>query len=107
VSSIVDVAKKAGVSVTTVSRVINDSPHPVKQNTRQRVLQAAEELNFVPNPLARALVSDYTMIIGVIVGDASDPYFATIVRGISDVAREKGYLTMICNSDRIPGVELS
>jgi LacI family transcriptional regulator len=103
----VDVAKRAGVSVTTVSRVINDSPHPVKQNTRQRVLQAAEELNFVPSALARALVSDYTKIIGVIVGDASDPYFATIVRGISDVAREKGYLTMICNSDRIPDVELS
>lgn len=105
--SIVDVAKRAGVSVTTVSRVINDSPHPVKQNTRQRVLQAAEELNFVPSALARALVSDNTQIIGVIVGDASDPYFATIVRGISDVAREKGYLTMICNSDRIPDVELS
>jgi LacI family transcriptional regulator len=103
----VDVAKRAGVSVTTVSRVINDSPHPVKQNTRQRVLQAAEELNFVPSALARALVSDNTKIIGVIVGDASDPYFATIVRGISDIAREKGYLTMICNSDRIPDVELS
>ena len=105
--SIVDVAKLAGVSVTTVSRVINDSPHPVSPETRIRVLSAAEELNFVPSALARALVNDSTHLIGVLVGDASDPYFATILRGISDVAREHGYLTMVCNSDRIPDVELS
>jgi DNA-binding LacI/PurR family transcriptional regulator len=105
--SISDVAKLAGVSVTTVSRVINNSDHPVNQETRERVLKAAQELNFVPSALARALVSDSTRIIGVLVGDASDPYFATILRGISVIAREEGYLTMICNSDRVPEVELS
>jgi LacI family transcriptional regulator len=105
--SIVDVAKLAGVSVTTVSRVINNSSHPVNPETRNRVLNAAAELNFVPSALARALVSDNTHIIGIIVGDASDPYFATIVRGISDVARENGYLTMVCNSDRVSQMELS
>jgi LacI family transcriptional regulator len=101
-----DVARHAGVSITTVSRVMNNSAHPVNPETRKRVLEAAEALNYVPNPLARALVSDESHIIGVIVGDASDPYFATIVRGISDAARERGYLTILCNTDRVPAIEL-
>lgn len=105
--SIVDVAKLAGVSITTVSRVINNDPHKVNAETRKRVLDAVQSLNYVPNLLARALVSDKTGIIGVIVGDASDPYFATIVRGISNTAREHNYLTMICNTDRVPAVELN
>ncbi len=82
-TSIIDVAKRAGVSATTVSRVLNNDPHPVNEKTRAQVLAAAKELNFRPNALARALVSDKTKIIGIIVGDASDPYFATIIRGIS------------------------
>jgi LacI family transcriptional regulator len=106
-SSIFDVAKRAGVSVTTVSRVINRSSHPVNPKTRERVLAAARELDFKPSALARALASDQTHIIGVIVGDASDPYFATVVRGISDAARDAGYLTILCNSDRVPDVELN
>jgi LacI family transcriptional regulator len=104
--NILDVAKYAGVSVTTVSRVINNSEHNVNSETRIRVLQAIEELNFVPNQLARALANDRTRLIGVIVGDGSDPYFATIVSGISAAAQENGYLTIICNTDRIPEVEL-
>jgi LacI family transcriptional regulator len=102
-----DVAKLAGVSITTVSRVINNDPHRVNEKTRKRVLEAVEALNYVPNLLARALVSDKTSIIGVIVGDASDPYFSTIVRGITDTARAHGYLTMLCNTNRVPDVELN
>lgn len=105
--NILDVAKYAGVSVTTVSRVINNSEHPVNAETRTRVLQAIDELNFVPNQLARALANDKTRLIGVIVGDGSDPYFANIVRGISDAAQENGYLTIICNTERDPEIELS
>lgn len=104
--TIVDVAKLAGVSIATVSRVVNNSSHPVNAETRARILEAIETLNFVPNPLARALVSEKSRLIGVIVGDASDPYFANIVRGISLVAQEHGYLTVICNTDRVPEVEL-
>ena len=104
--SIVDVAKRAGVSVATVSRVLSNSSHPVSPEARERVLQAAEALNYVPSALARALVTRETRIIGVIVGDAADPYFAPIIGGISDVAREQGYLTVICSSDRVPDVEL-
>lgn len=105
-SNILDVAKYAGVSVTTVSRVLNNSSHPVNSETRTRVLGAIDALNFVPNQLARALASDRTHLIGVIVGDGSDPYFANIVRGISGSAQENGYLTIICNTERVPESEL-
>ena len=105
--SIVDVARHAGVSVATVSRVLSNSSHPVSSEAREQVLQAARELNYVPSALARALVTRETRIIGVIVGDAADPYFATIIGGVSDVAREQGYLTFICSSDRVPAVELN
>ncbi|HEX2980471.1 MAG TPA: LacI family DNA-binding transcriptional regulator [Anaerolineaceae bacterium] len=106
-ASINDVAKRAGVSITTVSRVLNNSAHPVNSETRERVQEAIKELNFMPNQLARALANEKTHLIGVIVGDGSDPYFANIVRGISDTAQENGYLTIICNTERIPQVELS
>jgi LacI family transcriptional regulator len=106
-ASITDVAKHAHVSTTTVSRVLNNSSHPVNSITRERVLDAIKELNFMPNQLARALANEKTHLIGVIVGDGSDPYFANIVRGISDTAQENGYLTIICNTERLPQVELS
>jgi LacI family transcriptional regulator len=87
--------------------VLNNDPHPVNPETRVRVQAAMAQLNYTPSALARALVQDRTKIVGVIVGDASDPYFATIIRGVSDVARENGYLTIICNSDRVAEVELN
>jgi DNA-binding LacI/PurR family transcriptional regulator len=104
--SISDVAKQAGVSPTTVSRVLTQSSHPVNEKTRERVLMAASELGFTPNALARALVKDKTNIIGVLVGDVSDPYFGTIMRGINEVANENGYLTIVCNSYRVGETEL-
>jgi len=104
-SSIKDVAERAGVSITTVSRVINNSSHPVNDQTRVKVLQAVQELDYAPNALAKAMVTKDTFIVGVIVGDAMDPYFAAIVRGVEDVAREMGYLVIVANSDREPGLE--
>ena len=104
--SITEVAARAGVSETTVSRVINNSSHPVSKKTREHVLAVAKELNFTPSALARALASNQTHIIGVVVGDASDPYFATIIRGITDEARANGYMTVIGNSDRLAAEEL-
>ncbi len=104
--SIIDVAKQANVSITTVSRVLTGSAHPVSEETRLRVLEAAEALHYSPSALAQAMVTRATHIVGVIVGDASDPYFATIVRGVEDVARRHGYLVIVCNSDRVPEIEL-
>lgn len=104
-SSIKDVAERAGVSITTVSRVINKSSHPVNDQTRAKVLKVAQELDYAPSALAKAMVTKATFIVGVIVGDAMDPYFAAIVRGVEDVAREMGYLVIVANSDREPDLE--
>lgn len=104
-ASIMDLARRANVSPTTVSRVLNNSSHPVSEATRLRVLEAAEELNYRPNALARAMITRRTQIVGVIVGDSSDPYFSTIVRGIETAARAHEYLVIICNTERDPAVE--
>jgi LacI family transcriptional regulator len=88
------------VSITTASRVLNGSAHPVSEKTRQRVLAAADELGYQPSALARALVTRNSRIIGVIVGNIVDPYFAEIARGVENVAGRMGYLTMVCNADR-------
>jgi LacI family transcriptional regulator len=101
------VARRAGVSLSTASRVINDNGYPVAEATRQRVLDAVRELSYSPSVLARALVTKRTQIVGVIVGDVEDPYFAEIVRGVEDVARRSGYLVIVCNADRDPATELS
>lgn len=105
-TSIDDVAREAKVSVTTVSRVLSNSSHPVNGDTRARVLATAKALGFTPSAVARALATKETHIIGVIVGDASDPYFAMIVRGIIDEARAHGYLAIICDSNRSGDVEI-
>jgi LacI family transcriptional regulator len=98
--SLAEVSRRAGVSIATASRVLNQSDHPVAQTTRDKVLAAAEELGYSPSALARALVTQRSRIIGVIVGDIVDPYFAEITRGIEDVGAKAGYLTIVCNADR-------
>ncbi len=105
-ASIVEVAKRAGVSVATVSRVLSRSSYPVSEDTRRKVLQAAKEIKYAPNSLARSLRAQRSHLIAVLVGDNADPYFAEIMRGVEDVANELGYLTILCNSDRNPTKEL-
>ena len=105
-ASINEVARRAGVSITTVSRVLNPvSAYPVAPATRRRVLAAASALQYSPSALARALVTRRSHMIGVLLGDIVDPYFAEIVRGIEDVARRAGYLVVVCNTGRDPGTE--
>ena len=106
-SSLVDVARLAEVSVATASRVLNGSRHPVSEETRTRVVSAARTLGYTPNGTARALVTGRTTIIGMIVGDITDPYFSEITRGADDVARKHGFLTMICNADGKADMELA
>jgi LacI family transcriptional regulator len=88
------------VSPATASRVLSGGDYPVRDETRARVLRAAEALNFRPNRLARALVTARTSTIGAIVHDISDPYFGEIVRGLEDAARLHGYQLFVCSSDR-------
>ena len=105
-ASLAEISRRAGVSIATASRVLNGSAHPVSDATRDRVLAAADELGYRPSELARALVKRTSRIIGVIVGDIVDPYFAEIARGVEDVAARAGYLTMVCNAERRPAAEL-
>jgi LacI family transcriptional regulator len=106
-ASLADISRRAGVSIATASRVLNGSSHPVSDATRDRVLAAADELGYRPSELARALVKRTSRIVGVIVGDIVDPYFAEIARGVEDVAARVGHLTMVCNADRRPAAELA
>jgi LacI family transcriptional regulator len=99
VASLSDISRHAGVSIATCSRVLSGSAHPVSDATRERVLSAAHELGYAPSALARALVNKSSRIIGVIVGDIVDPYFAEIARGVEEVAAGLGYLTMVCSAE--------
>jgi LacI family transcriptional regulator, galactose operon repressor len=105
-STLADVARRAGVSTATASRIINGSAKPVAEALRERVLAAVAELQYVPNAQAQMLARSHRSIVGVIVHDVSDPYFAEITRGIQRVATEHGRLVIICNTYRDPGREL-
>ena len=88
-----DIAQVAGVSQSTVSRVLNDTitSVPIAALTRQRVLEAAERLGYRPNPLARGLRGAKTMLLGVIVREISDAFFTTAVEAVSLAARDRSY----------------
>jgi LacI family transcriptional regulator len=100
VASITDVAKLAGVSPATASRVVSASDYPVSAAARARVLDAARTLDYVPNALARGLLKSRVPVVAVIVHDITDPYFAEIVRGVEDAASDAGFLVITCSSER-------
>lgn len=93
-----DVGRMAGVSAMTVSRVINGS-RAVDPETQRRVDEAILALDYVPNRLARGLVSQKTRTIGLIVPDVVNPFFAPVVRGAESAARKAGYRILLCNSE--------
>lgn len=95
-ATIKDVAKEAGVSVATVSRVINKSPK-ASQTSINSVTEAMKKLGYRPNAAARALVSQSTNTIGLVVGDVSDPFFGTLVKSVDQVAKESGKHILIGN----------
>jgi LacI family transcriptional regulator, repressor for deo operon, udp, cdd, tsx, nupC, and nupG len=97
-SNIRDVAGIAGVSVATVSRVINKSG-PVSERSRINVLKAINDLDYRPNLLGRNLRRTETRLILVLLPTIANPFYARIVKGIEDVARENGYNILLCNSD--------
>ena len=97
-TTIYDVARVAGVSMATVSRVVNGNAN-VKEKTRQKVLDAIAELDYRPNAIARGLASKRTTTVGVILPTITSPYFAAIARGIDDVASMYNYNVVLANSD--------
>jgi len=95
--SLKDLAQKLGVSISTVSRALKDSPE-IGVQTRERIKQMAKELNYRPNPFAISLLKNQPRIIGIIVPDLVTHFYSSIINGISRIARENGYSVVITSS---------
>ncbi len=93
-----DVARHAGVSIATVSHVVNDTRH-VNASTRQKVQEAIEALGYRPNRIARSLKTNSTRAIGLLVSDIENPFFTSVARGAEDAALDRGYHVILCNTD--------
>jgi DNA-binding LacI/PurR family transcriptional regulator len=101
-----DVARQAGVSTATVSRVLSGKPY-VSAAVRQRVLDAIGDLNYHPSRVARSLRVQRSSIIGLIISDIQNPFFTSVVRAVEDVAQQRGYSVILCNSDEDVEKELT
>jgi len=99
-----DIARELGVSVVTVSKVVRNHTD-IGEETRQRVLKRIRELNYQPNPAARALVTGRTYVTGLIVPDLVHPFFAEVAMGLSNALRRKGYSLLITSSQGDPALE--
>jgi DNA-binding LacI/PurR family transcriptional regulator len=102
--TIKEVAQKAKVSVSTVSRVINDN-YPVSAAVREKVVQCLQELNYRPNGIARSLKSSKTKMIGFVVADISNPFFMRIAKAMESVISDEDQSIVFCSSDGIPEKE--
>lgn len=98
-TTVKDIAAKLGISPSTVSRALTGSTE-VSAKTRARVLQAAQELHYTPNLLARSLVRASNNIIGCLILEFANPFFVPVIQAIEDVAEERGYVAMISESRR-------
>ena len=96
--TIYDVAREAGVSMATVSRVVNGNKN-VKENTRKKVLEVIERLDDRPNAVARGVASKRTTTVGVVIPDITNTYFASLAKGIDDIAEMYKYNIVLANSD--------
>ena len=105
-TSISDIAKKAGVSKSTVSRVINHHPY-VSDETRQKVMDLIAELDYMPNQLARDLSRGKTQKIGVVIPHTRHPYFTHLINGLLDAAKASDYQLVMMPSDYNQELELS
>lgn len=103
-TNIQDVAKLAGVSISTVSRVFNGTAR-VNPEISARVQAAAKQLRYQPNKAAQSLRAKKSTILGLLITDIQNPFFTTLIRGIEDVAHSNGYSVILCNSDEDPQKE--
>lgn len=105
-ATINDVAKEAGVSITTVSRVLNNN-YPVKTETRIKVEEVIKKLKYKPNVMARGLITRKTSMIGVVVPGFTNLFFSTIVESIENCLKSSGYTILLCNTSGNPESEIS
>jgi DNA-binding LacI/PurR family transcriptional regulator len=103
--TIKQVADAAGVSVATASRALSNSDHPINPETKQRILEVAQQLNYRPNQVARSLRTDRSPIIGIICDDITSDFTTVIVRGIQDRLKAEGYFCIVINTDWNPDNE--
>ena len=103
--TIIDVATKAGISKSTVSQYLNGRFSHMSKETKARIKSAIEELNYIPNPIARSLKTDKTKSIGVIVRDITGFNTSKVIRGIDDYCKKYGYNVLIYNTDFNPEIE--
>src|SRR5207244_9564060 len=96
-----DVARRAQVSPSTVSRALSAS-HLVRGTTRERVLAAAKELGYQPNPAARSLITGRTGNIGIVVPDLNNPFYTGVLRGVQARARQSGYAVFFAGGEEDP-----
>ena len=104
--SIKDIAKAAGVSHSTVSRALADSPL-IAERTRARIHRLAQKRGYTPNAIARGLVTQHTRALGVVVTSIADPFVAEVVRGIEEVAADNGYRVFLGTSHDEPAREVN
>lgn len=102
-TTIYDIAAELKISPATVSRVLSNSDHPVKEDVREAVLQAAKKMNYIPNAQARSLKLKKTSVVGVAIPSISNPFYPSIVRGMEDAAAEEGFFLYLCSCDRNQG----
>lgn len=103
-ANIKDVARAAGVSVSTVSHVLSGN-RPISEATRRRVLQTIDQLGYRPNRLAQGLVNKSTHSLGLLVPDLANPFFSTIAEAVEIAAHERGYSVILCNTNLDPARE--
>jgi LacI family transcriptional regulator len=103
--TIADVAREAGVSMMTVSRVVNNK-EGVSQETRQTIEEVIHKLDYHPNILARGLATQRTGTLGLIVPDISNPFFSGVARGVERAASAEGYSILVCDTEEDPQREL-
>lgn len=107
-STITDVAKKAGVSIATVSRYLNGKADGnMKEATKRKIDEAIKELDYEPNSIARSLKNKETKTIGLLVPDIVNPFFPLMVRGVEDYLKQNGYSVFLCNTDQNSDEELA
>ena len=104
-STLTEVARLAGVSPATASRVLNGSARKPGPGVSERVRQAAETLGYIPNAQAQALAKSSSGLVGLIVHDIADPYFSAIARGVQEVAREQHKMVLLATTGGTPADE--
>ena len=103
VATLKEVARLAGVHPSTISRALRNDPNlRISEGTRRRILQAIEATNYHPNRVARSLKAQRTHLLGLMVPDIANPFFAVMLRGVEDVAGAWGFHVIVCNTDERP-----